>query len=99
MCVNEMTEGTDNAQHPAFTQEMVIPEFPLWHSGLRIRLQGLGGHCKGAGLVPSPELQVKGSSVAAAMAWVAAAAETQSLAWELPYAIGALKKKKKKKKW
>ena len=32
------------------------------------------------------------------MAWVPAAAETQSLAWELPYAIGAAIKKKKKKK-
>ena len=55
-CENEMRGGTDNAQHPAFTQEMVIPEFHLWHSGLRIRLQELGGHCKGAGLVPSSEL-------------------------------------------
>ena len=35
-----------------------------------------------------------------AVVWVAAASQIQiqSLAWELPYAIGAAKKKKKKKK-
>ena len=42
-----------------------------------------------------PGQWVKGSGVAA----VAAAAQIQSLAWELPYAVSmAIKKKKKKKK-
>ena len=38
----------------------------------------------------------QGSSVATAVAWVAAMAQIQSLAPELPQAVGAAKKKKKK---
>ena len=38
---------------------------------------------------------VKGSGVA--VAWVAAVANIQSLAWELPHAMGAAIKRKKKK--
>ena len=39
-----------------------------------------------------------GSCVAAAVAYVAAAAPTQPLAWELPYAADVAIKEKKKKK-
>ena len=49
----------------------------------------------GAGLMPSPAQQVKGSGVAAAAAWI------QSLVQDLPYAAGVtitLKEEKKKKK-
>jgi len=38
---------------------------------------------------PSPAQRVKGSSVAAAVAWVAAVAQDQSLAGGLPYAVGS----------
>ena len=51
-------------------------EFPLWYSGLRIRLQqfrSLGG----TGLILSPVQWVNGSLVAAAVA------QSQSLAWAL----------------
>ena len=61
-------------------------EFLLWHSGLRIQMQWLSG---GTGSIPSPAQWVKGSSVASAAAW------TQSLAGELPYAMGVALKKKK----
>ena len=44
---------------------------------------------------PSPTQWVKGSSIAAAMAWVTAEAQIQSLAQELPYAMGTAIKKKK----
>ena len=40
----------------------------------------------------------QGSSVATAVAWVAAMAQIQSLAPELPQAVGAAKKKKKQKR-
>ena len=33
--------------------------------------------------------QVKGFSIATAMAWVAAAAQIQSLAWKIPYVVRA----------
>jgi len=45
------------------------------------------------GLIPSMAQWDKGSSVAAAGAWI------QSLAWELPYAVGvAVKKKEEERK-
>ena len=47
------------------------------------------GHCRGAGLIPSPAQWVKGSSVATVVAQVTATAQIQSLAWELPYTVGA----------
>ena len=49
-------------------------------------------------MIPSPAQWVKGSIVDAARAWVNAAAWIQSLAWELPDAMGAAKEKKKRKK-
>ena len=42
-------------------------------------------------LIPSPEQWVKGSSIAATVAWI------QAIAWKLPYAMGAAIGKKKKK--
>ena len=66
-------------------------EFPLGHSELRIQLQWLG-HCRGTGSVPSPGQWVEGSGVAATVA------QSQSLAWELSYAVGAALQKKKEKK-
>ena len=60
-------------------------EFHLWGSGLRI-CSGLD-HCRGPGLIPSPVQWVKGSNVVAAVAWVAAVVQVQSLAWELPHGI------------
>ena len=50
-------------------------------------MQWLSG---GTGSIPSPAQWVKGSSVASGAAW------TQSLAGELPYAMGVALKKKKK---
>ena len=54
------------------------------------------------GSIPSLVQWVKGFSIAtAATAWIAAMAQIQSLAWELPYAMGMpikLKLKKKKEK-
>ena len=38
---------------------------------------------------------LKGSSIATAVAWVAVAPQIQSLAWELPYALGVAIKFKK----
>ena len=43
--------------------------------------------------IPSPVQWVKGSSIAAPVAQVAATARIQSLAWELPYAMGVVMKK------
>ena len=40
----------------------------------------------------------KGSSVVAAVAWVAATVQVRPLAWEFLHATGVAKKKKKKKK-
>ena len=51
-------------------------------------------------LIPSPVHLVKGSGVTAAVVLSYNYTWIQSLAWELPYAVGAaikLKKKKKKK--
>ena len=62
----------------------VVWEFPL--------LQ-----CQDAGSIPSPAQWVKGSGIAAAVAWITAVAQIQSLAWELPYALGRPKKKTKTK--
>ena len=46
------------------------------------------GHCRGSGLIPGREQWVKGSDIAAAVAWI------QPLARVLPYAAGmALKEK------
>ena len=50
------------------------------------------------GLIPSLAQWVKGYSVAIAMVQVAAMAQIQSLAQELPCAMGAAIKKKKSKK-
>ena len=59
----------------------------MWHSGLRIG----SGCCGGTGSIPSPAQWVKGSGTAAT------AAQIQSLARELPYAVDAAIKKKIKK--
>ena len=45
------------------------------------------GHYRGVCLIPGSAQWVKGSSVA--VLWVVAAARIQSLAQELPYALGA----------
>ena len=57
----------------------------------------LVSRCRGIGLISSQAQWVKGSSVAAAAATVQvqAAAQIQSLAQELPYAMGVAIKKKK----
>lgn len=44
-------------------------------------------HRGGMGSIPTPGQWVKGSALAAAAAWI------QSLAWKLPYAVGATFKK------
>ena len=49
------------------------------------------------GSIPSLLQWVKGSGIAAAVAWVTAAAQIQSLAWEIPYAAGAAIKKKRER--
>ena len=73
---------------------MLISEFPLWCSGLRIQLQQIGSTY----LIPFPAQLVKGSSIAAAVAQVTAVTQIQSLTWDFPYdTISAIKKKKKKK--
>ena len=51
---------------------------------------------RGVGSAPGLAQQVKGSGVATAASWVTAVARIQFLAWELPYAVGAAIKKKKK---
>ena len=65
-----------------------VPSFLLWVS---IRLQLL----RGTGLIPGLVQWVKGSDIAAAAAQVAAVAQLQSLARELPYAVGVAIKLKK----
>ena len=51
------------------------------------------------GSIPGLSQWLKGSSIASAVAQVAAAAQIQSLAQKLPYAAGvAIKSKKEKKK-
>ena len=56
---------------------------------------GYQSDCSGSGLhgcvglISSPAQWVKDMVLSAAVAWVAAAAQIQSLAWELPYAMGA----------
>ena len=49
------------------------------------------------GSIPGPVKWVKGSGVAEAVAEVTAVAQIQSLAQELPYAVGMTIKKKKKR--
>ena len=49
----------------------------------------------GVGLIPGPVQWVKVSNAAIAVAKVTAAARSQSLAQELPHAMGKPKKKKK----
>ena len=49
--------------------------------------------CRGAGSIPGPVQQVKGSGTAAAVAQVATVAQIQSLAWEYPSAVSAAIKK------
>ena len=48
--------------------------------------------CGGTGSIPSLVQWIKGSGI------VAAVAQIQSLAWELPDAVGAAEKQKKEKK-
>ena len=72
--------GTALKQHTHKKKEFQFLEFPLWHSGLRIRLQQLGSRRHGFNSQPS--MWVKGSGVAAG------AAEIQSLAQKLPLAVG-----------
>ena len=50
------------------------------------------------GSIPSLVQWVKGSGIGAAVSWVTAAAQIQSLAWEIPYAAGAAIKKKEREK-
>ena len=52
------------------------------------------GPCRGMGSIPDPVPWVKGSSISTAVAPVAAATRIQSLAWELPYAMGVAIRKK-----
>ena len=54
--------------------------------------------CRGAGLIPGSVQCGLRIWIAAAVVYVVALARIQSLAWELPYAMGAALKKKKKKK-
>ena len=49
------------------------------------------------GSIPSLLQWVKGSGIGAAVSWVTAAAQIQSLAWEIPYAAGAAIKKKRER--
>ena len=51
------------------------------------------GCFRSVGSIPSLAQGVKGSSVAAAEMWVTAAAQIQSLAWDLPCAVGVAIKK------
>ena len=48
------------------------------------------------GSIPSPEQWVKGASVTTAVAKVTTGAWIQSLAWELPYAVGMTIKKRER---
>ena len=47
-------------------------------------------------MIPSPVSWVTRSSIGTTVAQVAAAAQIQSLAWELPHAVGAAIKRKRK---
>ena len=66
-----------------------LMKFPPWHSGLR----SSSGCCTDMGSIPHLVQWVEGSSIATT-AWVAAAAQIQSLAQKLPYASDATLKKK-----
>ena len=52
------------------------------------------GHCKGSGSNPDPgpgpEQWVKGPGIAAALLYITAVAQIQSLAWELPFAVAVV---------
>ena len=48
------------------------------------------------GSIPSPVQSVKRSGILAAVVWVTAVAQTQSLAWKHPYAVGVTIKLKTK---
>ena len=50
-------------------------------------------------MLTGPEQWVKGSGIAAAMAWVAVVAQIQAMTHKLLYAVGAPIKLKKKKNW
>ena len=67
-------------------------EFLPWCSELRIHLQWLGSQ-GGAGSIPGPAQCGKGPGIAAAVAGI------QSLTQELPCAVVAAIKEKKKKKF
>ena len=56
------------------------------------------GCCEGMGLIPCLVQGVKGSSVATVVVYVTAASQIQSLAQELPCAVGAAMKKISKNK-
>ena len=74
-------------------------EFLLCLSGLRIWRQPLGLLQEVQAGSPSQCSGLKRSGIPEALAWVAAAAQSQSLAKELPYAMHvSIKRKKKKKK-
>ena len=76
---------------------MRLPEFLLWHSGLRIQLQWLGSLGRYR-FDPQLAQWVKGSGVATAMAQVTAVALIRSLAREPPpYATDVAIKLKTKK--
>ena len=54
------------------------------------------GHCRGASSIPGPAEWIKRSGIATATTQLAAVAQIQCVARELPYAAGAAIKKKKK---
>ena len=79
-------------------RKMTLLEFPLWHRGLRGLLHVAQVRYRGTGSIPGPAQWVKGFGVAAAPVRITAVAQSQSLAWELPYATGAAIKINKQKK-
>ena len=55
------------------------------------------GHCRGTGLIPSAAQWVKGWGIAAAKVQVVAVVWIQSLALELPHAMGSAIKRRKRR--
>ena len=69
--------------------------FPLGPVGWDSDCSGWG-HCQGADLISDQEQWVKGPSIAEAVAYVAAVAQTQHLAREFSYAVGVAMKFRKR---
>lgn len=76
-----------------FLQNNLVEDFLPWCGGLRIRPHRLRlqWRCR---FRPRPAQWVKASSIGAAVAQIIAAAQIQSLAEELPYAMGTAIKNK-----